>query len=59
MQKYHQAEEILMNSRADLVALGRELFRNPNFTLQVQMEKDLPYTGPEAWYEAFSRKNKR
>lgn len=56
---WQMAEEILMNSRADLVALGRELFRNPNFTLQVQMEKDLPYTGPEAWYEAFSRKNKR
>lgn len=56
---WQMAEEILMNGRADLVALGRELFRNPNFTLQVQMEKDRPYTGPEAWSEAFIRRNKR
>jgi 2,4-dienoyl-CoA reductase-like NADH-dependent reductase (Old Yellow Enzyme family) len=34
----HQAEEILREGKADLVLMGRELLRNPYFSLQAAKE---------------------
>lgn len=39
-----QAEEILCNNRGDMVYLGRELLRNPNFILKAKEELDNSYT---------------
>lgn len=47
-------EEILNNKRADLIALGRELFRNPYWVNQAAYEnKALDYTYPEIYEEAY------
>ncbi len=34
----HQAEEILRDNKADLISLGRELLRNPNFPVDAQIK---------------------
>lgn len=45
--------EILGNERADLVAMGRELFRNPYFVVQTAYEHDMEYDYPEIYKPAF------
>lgn len=48
-----QAEEIVANQRADLVLLGRELLRNPNWPLyaarELGAELEIPYQYRRAW----------
>ena len=39
--EFEQVEEILSNNRADLVALGRELLRNPFFVLNMAKDNDI------------------
>lgn len=47
-------EEILNNKRADLVALGRESFRNPYWVNNVAFKKQTPdYVYPEIYEEAY------
>lgn len=46
IKEFDHVEEILANNRADLVALGRELLRNPFFVLEMardNKEADFPY----------------
>lgn len=47
--EYNQIEEILGNKRADLVALGRELLRNPFFPLHMAYENNLDIDYPEQY----------
>lgn len=47
------AESILQNGRADLVALGRELLRNPYFPLQTAEKFGIPGYVPEPYKRAF------
>lgn len=49
------AEEILQNGRADLVALGRELLRNPYFPLRAAQQFGVPGYVPEPYQRAFHR----
>ncbi|WP_032122296.1 NADPH dehydrogenase NamA [Clostridium amazonitimonense] len=46
-------EEILQNNRADMVALGRELLRNPYWVLQTAYEKGINMEFPEQYIRAF------
>ena len=46
-------EEILSNERADLVALGRELLRNPFWVLNKAKEKNVDIELPEQYKRAF------
>ncbi len=46
-------EEILSNERADLVALGRELLRNPFWVLNKAKEKNIDIKLPEQYKRAF------
>jgi len=46
-------EEILGNRRADLVALGRELLRNPYFVLQQAKRFNQDYTYPVSYERGF------
>lgn len=46
-------EEILGNGRADMVGLGREQFRNPNWVLNVARDYGVEYTWPDSYQEAF------
>ncbi len=48
--------EILGNDRADLVAMGRELFRNPYFVVQTAWNKGVDYDYPDLYKPAFSGK---
>ena len=41
INNYEQIEEILGNDRADLVAMGRGLIRDPNFVMNMAYEKNL------------------
>lgn len=45
-------EEILQNGRADLVFLGRELLRNPYWTIQAAKELGEDYKGPVQYERA-------
>ncbi|BBB90835.1 MAG TPA: NADPH dehydrogenase NamA [Methylomusa anaerophila] len=47
------AEEILQNGRADLVAFGRELLRNPYFAVQAAEKYDVPGYVPEPYKRAY------
>lgn len=47
------AEEILQNGRADLVAVGRELLRNPHFALQAASKYNIPNVIPTPYARAF------
>ncbi|MEI7884419.1 MAG: NADPH dehydrogenase NamA [Clostridia bacterium] len=49
-------EEILGNDRADLVAMGRELFRNPAWVLQTAYANNIDYEYPQFYKEAFRKK---
>lgn len=48
-----QGEEIIGNERADLVLLGRELLRDPQWVLRVRHGKQMTYEGPEQYRRAF------
>jgi NADPH2 dehydrogenase len=49
----HQAEEILGEDRADFVALGRELLRDPYWVLHTARNLDVQYPFPEQYERAF------
>lgn len=49
-----QAEEILENNQADLLALGRALLRNPYLTLNMAWENDIEIDYPEQYIRAFN-----
>ncbi|NLC40730.1 MAG: NADPH dehydrogenase NamA [Clostridiaceae bacterium] len=51
------AEEILANGRADLVALGRELLRQPYWVARTARDLDQPYEYVEMYKRAFDRKS--
>ena len=46
-------EEILLNGRADMVAIGRGLLRNPFLALDLAKRTGSPYAGPEQYKRAF------
>ncbi|MDA3847779.1 MAG: NADPH dehydrogenase, partial [Vallitaleaceae bacterium] len=46
-------EEILCNKRADLVALGRELLRNPYFVLNQARHNKVELDYPEPYARSF------
>lgn len=46
-------EEILANQRADLVALGRELLRNPNWVLQTAIKNNITPEIPSPYKRAY------
>ncbi len=48
-----QAEEIIGNERADLVFLGRELLRDPQWILRVKHKAGIPYEGPKQYIRGF------
>ena len=48
------AEETICNNRADLVALGRELLRNPFFPLIEARKRGIELPWPEQYKRAFS-----
>lgn len=50
---FNMAEEIISNDRADLVAFGRELLRNPYFILNEAKIKNLDIDYPEQYKGAF------
>lgn len=47
-------EELLQNKRADMVALGRELLRNPNWPLNTAKEMNETYFGPIQYKRAYN-----
>lgn len=47
------AEEILQNDRADMVALARELLRNPHWPLLAKKKMEEEYKGPIQYKRAF------
>lgn len=49
----NMAEEIISNNRADLVAVGRELLRNPYFVLNEAKIRNLDFDYPEQYKGAF------
>lgn len=49
----NMAEEIISNDRADLVAFGRELLRNPYFVLGEAYARDLEFDYPKQYKPAF------
>lgn len=54
IKEFDHVEEIISNSRADLVALGRELLRNPFFVLEMAKSRnieDFPY--PQQYKRSF------
>lgn len=53
LSKYEQLEEILSNDRADLVALGRVLLRDPHFVLNMAHENNLKIDYPEQYKRGF------
>lgn len=52
IKDYDQIEEIIANNRADLVALGRAILRNPYLVLNMAYEKDLKYS-PKQYERGF------
>ncbi|AGF56040.1 MULTISPECIES: NADPH dehydrogenase NamA [Clostridium] len=48
----NMAEEIISNGRADLVAIGRELLRNPYFVLNEAKDRNLDINYPEQYKAA-------
>ena len=49
----HHAEEILCNERADLVALGRALLREPYWVMNAARALDVPYDWPEPYQRGY------
>lgn len=54
INNFEQIEEILSNDRADLVALGRALLRDPHFILNMAHENNLEFDYPEQYKRGFS-----
>ena len=54
IDKFEQIEEILSNDRADLVALGRALLRDPHFVLNMAHENNLEIDYPKQYKRGFS-----
>ena len=50
----HQVEEILGEGRADLVALGRELLRDPYWVMHTARDLDAKYQWPEQYLRGFT-----
>ena len=48
-----QVEEILQNGRADLVALGREILRNPNWVLNNMHSGGIQARYPDQYFRAY------
>jgi NADPH2 dehydrogenase len=48
-----QVEEILQNGRADLVALGREILRNPNWVLNNMNSQGIDARYPDQYFRAY------
>lgn len=46
-------EHLLMGEKADLVALGRELLRNPNWVLNNLHKKGVSYKYPDQYFRAY------
>lgn len=53
INKYEQIEEILYNNRADLVAIGRGLLRDPHFVLNMAYENRLPLKYPKQYERGY------
>ncbi|MBU5437342.1 NADPH dehydrogenase NamA [Tissierella sp. MSJ-40] len=53
INEYDQVEEILSNNRADLVALGRELLRNPYWVLKSAYENNFDIEYPKQYERGF------
>ncbi|NLY46442.1 MAG: NADPH dehydrogenase NamA [Tissierella sp.] len=53
LDSYEQAEEILGNNRADLVAFGRALLRNPYLPLKMAYENTIDIEHPEQYKRGF------
>jgi NADPH2 dehydrogenase len=49
----HQVEEILGGERADRVALGRELLRDPYWALHMTRDLGVEYPWPEQYLRGF------
>ena len=56
ISKKEMVEEILANSRADLVALGKEQLRNPYWVANTAWELDLPYEYSSMYKRAYDSK---
>ena len=56
LDSFNQAEEILGNNRADLVAYGRALLRNPYLPLNMAFENNIDIVYPEQYWRGFKRK---
>ncbi|MDD2426680.1 MAG: NADPH dehydrogenase NamA [Eubacteriales bacterium] len=56
IREREMVEEILANGRADLVALGRELLRNPYWVANNAWEADEPYEYADIYKRGFGRK---
>ena len=52
IENAQMADEIVRNGRADLVALGRELLRNPYWTLNAASELGVDVPWPGTYYQA-------
>lgn len=53
IKDYDHVEEVLSNDRADLVALGRELLRNPNWVLNNAYNHKIQINYPEQYERAY------
>lgn len=53
IKEYDHIEEILNNDRADLVALGRELLRNPSFVSRMAYDNKLEVDCPKQYKRSF------
>ncbi|MCR3954956.1 MAG: NADPH dehydrogenase NamA [Gudongella sp.] len=53
IKEMDQVEEILQNGRADLVALGRELLRNPNWVLNNIHSHGIEARYPDQYFRAY------
>ncbi|MGM0397069.1 MAG: hypothetical protein ACQEP4_08450 [Bacillota bacterium] len=53
MKDLDQVEEILQNSRADLVALGREILRNPNWVHTNKHKECIDTKYPDQYFRAY------
>lgn len=53
ISKYELIEEILSNNRADLVALGRALLRDPHFVLNMAYKNNLEIDYPKQYKRSF------
>lgn len=53
INEYDQVEEILYNNRADLVAIGRGLLRDPHFVLNMAYENKLDIKYPQQYERGY------